>query len=176
MCVHKKFFRYLVLSVYSLLLAYIAVVLTVLVGYIVTVETRFNDRDISRVEDAATWFTADTCGMALRVCQGAPYATDSEHVYYIGDSISTIYGADPVTFKYMGQGFAADSRNMYYDGHRIMWDNELLDPTVRQAALTEAQIDSVPYLYIPVFRFRFIGSTNLPSMRLYKIHLDELFK
>ena len=172
----KIVLKTLITTVSILLLIYIAVVLTVLVGYIVTVETRFNDRDISRVEDEATWFMADTCGMALRVCQGAPYATDSEHVYYIGDSISTIDGADPVTFKYMGQGFAADSRNMYYDSHRIMWDNELLDPAVRQAALTEAPIDSVPYLYIPVFRFRFIGSTNLPYMRLYKIHPNELFK
>lgn len=86
----------------------------------------------------------------FRVCKGSQYAKDKNHVYYplaivCFDGIDRswtrvsnyiIDSADPTTFKYIGNTFsettslelqfAADSIQMYRDGERIEWDNEII--------------------------------------------------
>ena len=70
----------------------------------------------------------------------AYYAKDKFHVYYpiwiisydgmeCGGMYATEYivkRADPKTFKYIGNGYGADKRHMYYRGKRIKWDNEVI--------------------------------------------------
>lgn len=87
----------------------------------------------------------------FRVCRGSEYAKDKNYVYYpvylicyegtAGGGTKVVYyiidGADPATFKYIGKQFngstqhiahqfAADSTQMYRDGERIEWDNEII--------------------------------------------------
>lgn len=75
-----------------------------------------------------------------------PYAKDKNHVYcpenlsylefeegtscpysetYVGRIV--IPGADPDTFKYLGDGYAVDKNNMYKYGRIITWDDEIIN-------------------------------------------------
>lgn len=74
---------------------------------------------------------------SFAVCQGSGYAKDNKHVYYPLSLIcedGTEFGgcyfvdyivedADPKTFKYIGNGYAVDRNNMYYNGKTIPWDD-----------------------------------------------------
>ena len=72
-----------------------------------------------------------------------PYGRDANYVYYpklentlfidgeyyggeIYDSNIRIDGADPKTFKYLGEGYAADKNNMYFEGNKIEWNDSLI--------------------------------------------------
>ena len=77
---------------------------------------------------------------SFRVCKGSRYAKDNKRVYYpveifctdgmhSGGSHATKYvvkGADPATFKYIGNDYAVDSLHMYRNGKEIPWDNEVV--------------------------------------------------
>ena len=72
------------------------------------------------------------------------YAKDDKYVYcpaigYVfcdGDSDLIIYsefygdirvpGADPKTFKYLGDGYAVDKNGMYSKGHQIEWNDSII--------------------------------------------------
>lgn len=73
-----------------------------------------------------------------------PYAKDRNKVYYHDHSVTecfdgeeiggeiyhgdiSIDGADPQTFKYIGDGYAVDKYNMYYEGRTIAWDENLIN-------------------------------------------------
>lgn len=73
-----------------------------------------------------------------------PYAKDAFNVYYHSPSgtiyfdgevvsgeiyynIFVINGADPLTFKYMGDGYAADKNNMYFRGVKIDWNDRIVE-------------------------------------------------
>lgn len=82
----------------------------------------------------------------LKICindDNEPYAKDSTRVYYAyfnepvfvdGENMCaelyegdvSIKGADPNTFKYLGQGYAVDKNNMYYRGQRIEWNDQII--------------------------------------------------
>lgn len=95
---------------------------------------------------------------SFRVCIGSEYARDSLNVYYPidvcfvdgydgGGCYMTKYvvdGADPKTFKYIGNGYGADKRYMYRDGERIPWDNEVIRSNgLRTSADNRNLIDTV---------------------------------
>ena len=72
---------------------------------------------------------------------GAGYAKDKKHVYYPiylicedGDDYYCTYmvdyivkGADPKTFKYLGDEYGVDCRNLYFAGKKIPWNQTLVD-------------------------------------------------
>ena len=77
---------------------------------------------------------------SFEVCKGSGYAKDQKYVYYPltttcedGEEFSGCYfvdyiikNADPNSFKYIGNGYAIDKKNMYYNGKVIPWDNRHL--------------------------------------------------
>jgi hypothetical protein len=83
---------------------------------------------------------------SLRVSRSSGYAKDKNHVYYplgvdylsepgdsdcpmsVGMRVTRciIEEADPATFKVIGNGYAIDSRYMYYEGYVIRWDKEVI--------------------------------------------------
>lgn len=77
------------------------------------------------------------------------YAKDLNNVYFpiqVFDNIeedvvwspnstsfaTIIDGADPKTFKCIGEGFAVDKKHMYFFGEEIPWDNKFLDKGNRE--------------------------------------------
>ena len=88
-----------------------------------------------------------------------PYGRDAHNVYYhdlssteffdgeeVGGEIYrgdlSIKGADPKTFKYLGDGYAVDKRNMYHEGKTIAWDGgiiNLLQIKLEATALCETE-------------------------------------
>lgn len=71
------------------------------------------------------------------VCKNGNYAKDKKHVYFPLNGIDfdgfvcggsryleyIVEGADPKTFKYIGNDYGVDRRNMYYKGEKIKWDD-----------------------------------------------------
>ncbi len=99
--------------------------------------------------DDYRWVGAKDVDVAtFEVCVGSEgYAKDKRHVYYplqmtgydgetwgtyIEDDGYIIEGADPKSFKCLGYGYAVDRFRMYFKGKPIKWDNEILDPKVRE--------------------------------------------
>ena len=108
---------------------------------------------------------------SFQVNSESEYAKDKKNVYYPlniecydGDSTGgceiieyVIKGADPNTFKYLGDGYGVDRRHMYFEGIRIPWDNVIFDKSKRyEKAKTQylyiygdgkpfAQVDTIPY-------------------------------
>lgn len=74
---------------------------------------------------------------SFEVCKGSGYAKDNHHVYYPlevtcedGYEFSACYfakyiirEADPQTFKHIGNGYAVDHNNMFFEGEVIPWDD-----------------------------------------------------
>ena len=99
---------------------------------------------------------------SFMVCKDSPdYAKDKNRVYYpvdicciegtrYGGSYTLKYilkGADPKTFKYIGNRYAADSMHMYYDGYEIPWDNEVIRSNgLRNSAYLKNKnsVDTIP--------------------------------
>lgn len=86
---------------------------------------------------------------SFEVAQGTYYARDKNYVYfpiYLFSSLcldtewnpdmvslaTIIDGADPKTFKCIGEGFAVDKTHMYFFGEEIPWDNKFLDKGNRE--------------------------------------------
>lgn len=77
---------------------------------------------------------------SFKVCKYSDYAKDKNRVYYpvsvccidgteYGGCYAEEYvveGADPSTFKYVGNGYAVDSCHMYSEGEEIPWDNVVI--------------------------------------------------
>lgn len=70
------------------------------------------------------------------------YAKDKNHVYYppniwliegftciegYAEKLYTQKAADPQTFKYIGDGYAVDKKNMYREGSIIRWNDSILN-------------------------------------------------
>lgn len=82
---------------------------------------------------------------SFQVCKGSDYAKDGKCVFYpiwmtCVDSDSTaicndpcymveyiVDGADPDSFKYLGDGYGIDRYHMYCDGEKITWDDEVIE-------------------------------------------------
>ena len=77
----------------------------------------------------------------FEICDSSDYARDCNNIYYpLMDSRfekdssdikiviveKYITGADPKSFRYIGNGYGADKRHMYRFGKRIKWDNEVV--------------------------------------------------
>lgn len=81
-----------------------------------------------------SWIDVDI--PTFKVCKNSDYAKDKNTVYYpidtihlVSDNFWIIYtdnfiveGADPNTFKYIGDGYAVDKYNMYYRGEVVPWN------------------------------------------------------
>lgn len=89
----------------------------------------------------------------VQVCKGSGYAKDKHHVIYPLVKISIdfdehlpgsmtnfgilfekyiIEGADPGTFKYIGDGYGIDNRHMYYNGEEIKWDDNIIKQQIEK--------------------------------------------
>lgn len=84
---------------------------------------------------------------SFRICKGTLYAKDWRRVYYgmgcVGltlkrekdnQNVKTfatlgwiIPDCSPHTFKYIGDGYAIDHENMYLNGKKIPWDNDIIN-------------------------------------------------
>lgn len=92
------------------------------------------------------------------VSKDVDYAKDGKNVYYpidvwcvdfddqsdcYGGSYikrCIMYGADPQSFKYLGDGYAIDKHHMYKNGERIPWDDSVIEKVrLAQTAQTECQ-------------------------------------
>ena len=91
--------------------------------------------------------------------QNSDYAKDKNHVYYplqvrcedwLKDDEEGCYnscyfmehlikGADPKTFKYLGDGYAVDRRHMYDEGREIPWDNEIIKRYQKQTVPNDSK-------------------------------------
>lgn len=82
----------------------------------------------------------------FKVCKGSGYAKDCKNVYYPlcmecedrsdfpGACYVTEYiikEADPESFKYLGDGYAVDKRNMYYEGKKVPWNDDVIKKAKR---------------------------------------------
>ena len=87
---------------------------------------------------------------SFEVCRGSGYARDIKHVYYPiakeydedGKCRFTEYvvkGMNPEKFLYVGNGYAIAGKKMYYKGHRIKWNNTIVDHQQLKAEKKQAQ-------------------------------------
>lgn len=81
---------------------------------------------------------------SFRICQGTRYAMDKNSVYYPVDGYRIsrnpnielfryvrIEDADRQSFKYIGDGYAIDNNNMYYNGKVTRWNNKVLGDAIK---------------------------------------------
>ncbi len=93
------------------------------------------------------------------IAENCDYSKDKTHVYYpllircadlLGESSEDcndycyfieyiIDGADPKTFKYLGDGYAVDRRHMYDEGREIPWDNEIIKRYQKQTVPNDSK-------------------------------------
>lgn len=90
------------------------------------------------------------------VCVGSDYAKDENYVFYPIESICEdgeyedgtgwggmyvrryiVDGADPKSFKYLGNGYGIDRRQMYHDGEKIPWDYDVVKRTKEMSMSSE---------------------------------------
>lgn len=93
------------------------------------------------------------------VCSGSDYAKDKRYVYYPialeafdGDLIGgyqmwkyIVKGADPKTFKYIGDGYGVDWLNMYFEGIKIPWNSDILDREKRKKIIESRNMKLVDF-------------------------------
>lgn len=92
----------------------------------------------------------------FEVCEGSGYARDCNHVYFPilqrcyddapFDGIFVEYyltEADPKTFKYIGNEYGADKRNMFHWGTKIDWDNEIINSKGMRTS-HKCEVDTIP--------------------------------
>ena len=128
---------------------------------------------------------------SFRIARGTLYAKDCKNVYIATNSTTSvdydenapadvlsvfndgaiiIKGADPQTFKYIGNDLGVDLHRMYDSGRQIRWSNILLDlPNWPTSGYESADGDyhnsfSV-YNLAPLKRLVFLGNDGLPSIR-----------
>lgn len=105
-------------------------------------------------------FTPLTCdASSFEVARGTGYAKDDKHVYYPYytyfvdteiDGFGPVFegyvvdGADPETFKYIGNGYGIDKNRMYLRGEEIPWDETCLRRGVDKEYGDSMRLNNIP--------------------------------
>lgn len=132
-------------------------------GYYVKVGDHIYGSDLgSYMKTEYMWYdTLEVDTPTFEYNTAGDYARDKNGVYYpigvefidsdvfLGSGTLVDYivqGADPETFRYVGDGYAIDKKNMYFEGVRIPWNNDIFDDGKRRekALVQYYEIEGIP--------------------------------